>query len=176
MSSFFAVQYLKDLSDTIFGNSINSLVLNETGKNLKTITEHLVHGWPVLVPYDADGNHAPCLKNGKKAHWAVVFGFLGILDKDTTEDRILTSGTVEKEYYDMIYNLLCPSYTFVYAKQGKSRFTKLWSFKRLVESNANLSQVGDNISQDKDNYVLPQEPLSQTLASQVLLLRPRDRE
>lgn len=26
--------------------------------------------------YDSDFNHAPCLKNGHKAHWAVIIGCL----------------------------------------------------------------------------------------------------
>ena len=38
------------------------------------ILNHLCKGYPVLVPYDADRNHEPCLKKGNKAHWAVITG------------------------------------------------------------------------------------------------------
>lgn len=29
-----------------------------------------------LRSYDSDFNHSPCLKNGHKAHWAVIIGCL----------------------------------------------------------------------------------------------------
>ncbi|CAB4061753.1 unnamed protein product [Lepeophtheirus salmonis] len=31
-----------------------------------------------LIPYDSDYNNYPCLKDGLKAHWAVIFGVLFI--------------------------------------------------------------------------------------------------
>lgn len=38
------------------------------------IVKCLQAGIPVLFPYDADANHGPCLKNGRKAHWALIKG------------------------------------------------------------------------------------------------------
>ena len=38
------------------------------------VVNHIVQGYPVLVPYDADRNNEPCLKRGHKAHWVVVTG------------------------------------------------------------------------------------------------------
>ena len=38
------------------------------------LIKHLCKGYPILVPYDADRNHEPCLKRGQKAHWAVITG------------------------------------------------------------------------------------------------------
>ena len=38
------------------------------------IVSELLKGSAVLVPYDADKNHKPCLENGNKAHWALLTG------------------------------------------------------------------------------------------------------
>lgn len=35
-----------------------------------------MHGYPILVPYDADRNNQPCELKGSKAHWAVIKGFM----------------------------------------------------------------------------------------------------
>lgn len=41
-----------------------------------SITDALVHGDRILIPYDSDFNHAPCLKRGHKAHWALLVGLV----------------------------------------------------------------------------------------------------
>lgn len=41
-----------------------------------TLTHALAHGAMVLIPYDSDFNHAPCLKKGHKAHWALLVGLI----------------------------------------------------------------------------------------------------
>lgn len=41
-----------------------------------TLTHALAHGAMVLIPYDSDFNHAPCLKRGHKAHWALLIGLI----------------------------------------------------------------------------------------------------
>ena len=40
------------------------------------VVSELLKGSAVLVPYDADKNHKPCLENGHKAHWALLTGQL----------------------------------------------------------------------------------------------------
>ena len=49
-------------------------VVNDSLEDYLGLLHHLYQGYPVLVPYDADRNHEPCLKKGHKAHWAVVTG------------------------------------------------------------------------------------------------------
>ena len=44
--------------------------------NRETLLFHILHGHPILVPYDNDKNFEPCLKYGHKAHWAVLTGKL----------------------------------------------------------------------------------------------------
>lgn len=41
-----------------------------------SLTHALAHGAMILVPYDSDFNHAPCLKRGHKAHWALLVGLI----------------------------------------------------------------------------------------------------
>ena len=49
-------------------------VVNNGLEDYVQLVKHLFKGYPVLVPYDADRNHEPCLKGGHKAHWAVITG------------------------------------------------------------------------------------------------------
>lgn len=44
--------------------------------NTDAIKKKIKIGSIMLVPYDADVNHSPCLKNGHKAHWAIIVGYL----------------------------------------------------------------------------------------------------
>ena len=44
--------------------------------NTEFIKEKLKIHCLILVPYDADRNHSPCLKNGHSAHWALLVGYL----------------------------------------------------------------------------------------------------
>ena len=49
-------------------------------KKLQWFPEKLIsalqQGALVLIPYDSDFNHSPCLKKGHKAHWALLVGFI----------------------------------------------------------------------------------------------------
>lgn len=44
--------------------------------NNDDIKKKIENGSVLLVPYDADVNNSPCLKNGHKAHWAIILGYL----------------------------------------------------------------------------------------------------
>lgn len=44
--------------------------------NSDFIKEKLKQHSMLLVPYDADRNHAPCNQNGHKAHWCLIVGYL----------------------------------------------------------------------------------------------------
>ncbi|XP_030369219.1 UPF0692 protein CG33108 [Scaptodrosophila lebanonensis] len=76
------------------------------------VKELLRAGGCLLVPYDADVNHAPCLKTGHRAHWALVLGYL--ID---SRDKF-----------------------FVIARHGKSSNLAVWSLDVLSESNGNLQE------------------------------------
>lgn len=40
----------------------------------------------IIIRYDSDHNHSPCCKKGLKAHWAVISGFLILIEDDRDED------------------------------------------------------------------------------------------
>lgn len=44
--------------------------------NSDFIKEKLRQHCMLLVPYDAERNHYPCLLNGHKAHWTLICGYL----------------------------------------------------------------------------------------------------
>lgn len=44
--------------------------------NSEFIKEKLRQHCMLLVPYDADKNHSPCLLSGHKAHWTLICGYL----------------------------------------------------------------------------------------------------
>ena len=90
------------------------------------IKEFLLEGGCMLVPYDTDKNHSPCLSQGHKAHWAVISG--AILTRD-----------------DM----------YVIAKQGKSLHVAIWSLKSLAESNSQLREFSPDRKDSEEEYIIP---------------------
>lgn len=77
----------RNLLDLVKRNLIES---NIKAKNPETIRAYLYDGpldtdfiqvklknhCLLLVPYDADRNHSPCFRNGAKAHWCLIVGYL----------------------------------------------------------------------------------------------------
>ncbi|XP_014471238.1 PREDICTED: UPF0692 protein CG33108 [Dinoponera quadriceps] len=77
------------------------------------LSHALAHGAMVLIPYDSDFNHAPCLKRGHKAHWALLVGLIS-----------------SRQGYHVL------------ARHGKSRHLACWPLRDLIESNGNLEEEG----------------------------------
>lgn len=65
--STLAAEYLPEHRPEIIVDDQNSI---------DTISQALINGTVILAPYDADFNHAPCLKRGHKAHWALLVGII----------------------------------------------------------------------------------------------------
>ena len=61
------------LATTLYNCTAQVFEGNLYGNQLE-ILKHLLHGNPVLIPYDNDKNFEPCLRNGHKAHWALATG------------------------------------------------------------------------------------------------------
>ncbi|XP_068221698.1 mucin-2-like [Palaemon carinicauda] len=57
-------------------NGMEAVVRRDVLCNPKILLELLIQGNLILVPYDADQNHMPNLRNGHKAHWGVICGCL----------------------------------------------------------------------------------------------------
>lgn len=71
-ANFMFELFVKNLNeDDELNVSLYDGILNED-----FIKNKIKIGSILLVPYDADVNHSPCLKNGHKAHWAIILGYL----------------------------------------------------------------------------------------------------
>ncbi|XP_063831539.1 actin maturation protease [Ostrinia nubilalis] len=99
--------------------------------------EKLLEGAVLLVPYDSDRNHTPCLKNGHTAHWALICGVI-ILEEpsDSYETK--------------------PENVYVFSRHGKSKYLAAWNLKELAKSNRNLWEFSPKRGAEKLPYLLPE--------------------
>ena len=162
----FSAQHLLDLAISELqctGTLVNTSTVN-TGDILTAIAERSA----LVVPYDADKDHSPCLARGHRAHWATLVGF-AILAKSppsvTPRTHIELSPV---EFKIEPFQELKSDEVYVFARQGKSRHLGLWGLPGLLESNANLMEAGDRRS--PTHYVIPSHGLCQSLASLILHL------
>lgn len=106
-----------------------------TGKlNNNYIKDFLLKEGYMLVPYDADKNHSPCLNNGHKAHWAAICGII------ETKDNV-----------------------YVLAKHGKSTNVAIWTLDSLCESNSQLNEFSPNRKYSDIEYCLPKGGIAGSL-------------
>ena len=156
------------------------------------VTPNMLLDWiisycPILIPYDCDKDHTPCLGSGHYAHWCLVVGVTFPLKKDLPILKELISYCNEVSSYPKHY-LLPPSdklktsiqflslvdilmkcnNVHVFARHGKSRHLGLWRLDQLLASVNNLRELGTQRSHE--NYVLPDCGLEESLCSQIVLL------
>lgn len=144
-------------------------------EKLVQLTDHLSQHWPILIPYDADFNHEPCCRRGKSAHWAVLVGFLlENIDDISGESKGILS--LERKLTPEEKEQINERTLYFFAKQGKSPRLMLWNAGKLIESNINLSTPAPKTWDG--NFCLPSKNiercLEESLANQIILLRPRD--
>lgn len=155
--------------------SVETRVASGLRQNYIEIVNHLHQGWPVLVPYDADGNHEPSTKQGHKAHWALVIGYciLTQFDGSTGTEQLLRHLMPKQEMPLEVQDILRSgqfSKLIIYTKQGKSKYIKSWEFEKLCQSNENLFEVGPKLL-DED-YVLPNgKDLKHCLCNKFLFIK-----
>lgn len=99
--------------------------------------ERLMNGAVLLVPYDADCDHSPCLRNGRTAHWAIVCG--AIMVNDPGNDYVSD-----------------PKNAYVLCKHGKSNYLATWNLYDLAQSNNNLFEFSPKKGTDGLLYILPE--------------------
>lgn len=68
----YSAENLGQLAKEFYG--LGCQVISYGFEDHQFIVSELLKGSAVLVPYDADKNHKPCLENGHKAHWALLTG------------------------------------------------------------------------------------------------------
>nr|XP_027201236.1 UPF0692 protein C19orf54 homolog [Dermatophagoides pteronyssinus] len=156
-------------------------------RSMFDVVRHLCYRQPILVPYDADFNYEPGLKQGNRAHWAFICGFC-LLDpidmcnyqkmgkKISFSDYIIT---MKNDYnqneisicplslkhtnwwsiFDYIKRSISIERLFVYARHGTSKHLQLWNYRKLCESNRNLQKVSQKILNDfyRKNMIYPND-------------------
>ncbi|XP_071962039.1 actin maturation protease-like [Antedon mediterranea] len=152
--------------------------------DFETVFKHLDDGCPILVPYDKDESTAPCCRNGNKAHWAVVLGYLlpnvpPSLVSTLNQDKCFPNLYHKPKNVDLSSELTSHiqhnrSSVYVYAKQGKSKHLGVWSYQDLILSNNNLMewQADKNEVNEKD-MVLPDGGIKEGLSGQIVLLKQK---
>jgi hypothetical protein len=120
--------------------------------------------------YDADANHSPCLKNGHKAHWALIIGFilqLSSVPSDSAEQKVQRVNNTTP----YLNSLVTKEQVHFLAKHGKSKRLAIWDYASLAASNANLFQV-DPKRNNPLEYVLPEgsDQLGAHLNSKIIVL------
>ena len=151
------------------------------------VIKHLTKGWPILISYDADGNHQPCLKKGHKAHWAALLGYCLIIEKHNFSKELIkncdpdsdvcnlfhlksSSNTLDKDleqYLTKVNNFEL----FLFGKQGKSLNIIIFNYNQLIESNLNLTEMNPKYANE---FSLHQTNVTQGLSNQALFIKPRD--
>ena len=82
------------------------------------------------IRYDSDANHEPCLKQGHRAHWLLVHGYLKSIDS--------------------------PSNDLVLIQHGKSKHLAAFSLQDLFQSNGQLIDA-DLKRRNQSEYCVPQD-------------------
>ena len=148
----------------------------------------------VLMPYDADKDHSPCLAGGHSAHWCVLVGVGIVLEcigslQPTTEEILehcyptsghsshYTISPVEFAHHlracfnqHPLSEYLENNQIYVLARQGKSVHLGLWSLKDLLESNANLREIDPKRS-NLSEYVIPDGGFRKELKNKIVVIR-----
>jgi hypothetical protein len=137
------------------------------------------------VPYDKDANMQPCLKKGTKAHWATITGFLLIASREIVNDLSqhepdcqlsdllhATQKTCDKSLLIKAINdeSITSHNVYVFAKQGKSKYTGLWSLEDLLKSNDNLVEMDPKVPIEIDNPIVPAGGIRAGLKNKLLFL------
>lgn len=148
----------------------------------------------ILIPYDADKDHTPCLARGHNAHWCLLVGLCIALEPPTeggvsmipnflscchsqkaspahhiVSETHKFAGLLKKLDAEDIKGLLDKNQIYVFVRQGKSRHLGLWSLRNLLESNRNLVEVDPKRSNPQE-YVIPAGGLREGLKNKVIFV------
>lgn len=162
---------MKCLSEQMF--PVTAVLDKGLRRNVLSVLDHLANGWPIILSYDCDANHAPIVKNGRRAHWAVILGFAFMSHNEIADQSQMLTRFATPMSSEEVRNMLSHSEIddlYLIARQGKSKFMHMWMFDDLCYSNENLLQVCDKLN--GLSHVLPEGGLSESLADQFILIKP----
>ncbi|XP_046458186.1 UPF0692 protein C19orf54 homolog [Daphnia pulex] len=159
--------------------NINSVLLNNGFSNIQLLLRYFISGKLLLVPYDADCNHAPCLKKGHKAHWALLVGVffefennLNLHTEFCCKREILGEDLYRISDLSANCDLLSQvkkENIYFLAKHGKSKRLAIWNCESLQLSNNNLEEVDPKRSNSIE-YVLPPNNKLSDLCGKIIVL------
>lgn len=175
---------IKSLSDIKF----NSEVVCKWDE--KQMIQYLLQGDLLLVPYDADKNHSPCLKMGHKAHWMLITGFFAAVDSaDTFSDMTEFEDDKDSQYASLYHIKPSNRTSFNVLKQlqsktdaireilplahhGKSKFVGAWTLTELYNSNHQLKEIGPKRTEEE--FILPEGGVEKGLCGQLVRIFHHD--
>jgi len=166
----FSVENMADLATTVLDRE--AMVAST---DVDMVAE-LLGGWMLLVPYDCAHNHHPAMLQGRKAHWALITGFVlavdaaeDIADIGNSEDNVV----IVKEIKDSgkLDKILAQHNTkkLLVARQSKSLVLGLWDMKELINSNNNLKTV--EFKEDISKFVVPEGGVEAGLCGRMVKLK-----
>ena len=174
----FAVEYLEDIARDHLHCQAEVVELA-----LVDVLDVILQGKALLVPYDADKDHTPCLEKGYKAHWCLLVGFAIILSSTFDNSYILQCCTPslslpghfvirEDQKASLLANKLSlqsSAQLYVFARHGKSAHLGLWKFTSLLESNGNLVEIDPKRTRPGE-YVIPDGGIEKGLSGKALVV------
>jgi len=173
----FSVDNMAELAKTILGRETMIASTDDLSDSMKLVDD-MEEGWVLLVPYDCAHNHSPAMLQGKKAHWALITGFILAVDNaeeisdigpHIMEDHIsIVKEIVDKE---KLAKLLShpDSKLLLVARQSKSLVLGLWDKEELVSSNQNLKIV--EFKGDASEFVIPEGGIEAGLCGRMVKVK-----
>lgn len=169
----------------------------ESSDTLQDLVVQIVSGQKaVLVPYDADKDHTPCLALGHSAHWCLLVGLCLVIKPDgkwapltqnflehcwqtpTSHHYVVRETCMEdftallKKMFDSQSSMkesLEENLIHVFARHGKTAHLGMWSLRELLLSNGNLMHVDPRRSNPLE-YVIPKGGLEEGLRNRIIFV------
>lgn len=171
----YSAENLAKLGKEFFG--LECYVISNGFEDSNFVISEVLSGSAVLVPYDADKNHEPCMENGHRAHWALVTGFLCELQANNFDFTVSMQDTDIPTLFHIIPSpeLILPhsckaQHIYLCAKHGKSRHAAVWSLESVKNSNANLNELDPAKEEQAGNYIVPEEGISVGLCRKIVVI------
>lgn len=175
----FAVEYLEDIARDHLQCQAEVVELVSVD-----VLDVILQGKALLVPYDADKDHTPCLEKGHKAHWCLLVGFAVVLSSSFDNPFILqcySPGSSlpghlvvrEDQKASVLGNkatlMQSAAQLYVFTRHGKSTHLGLWKFTSLLESNGNLVEMDPKRTRPGE-YVIPDGGIEKGLSGKALIV------
>eukprot|EP00088_Acartia_fossae_P019174 TRINITY_DN2114_c0_g2_i3.p1 TRINITY_DN2114_c0_g2~~TRINITY_DN2114_c0_g2_i3.p1 ORF type:complete len:345 (+),score=45.75 TRINITY_DN2114_c0_g2_i3:77-1111(+) len=135
----------------------------------KDICQDFITNHIYLFPYDCDFSHGPCLAEGRKAHWALITGFVMLSHSGYDPDKAFWIRPEEFDPEQLRWKRIK-----LFGRQSKSLVQGIWEIDELIASNKNLKIVDDK--RDPKDYIIPPEGIESGLANQFIKIKIRNSE